>query len=183
MGKYGRGDDGKSSVLSSRDRIWKDDIVFDALGNLDELNSFLGLAISFCDKSSHEEIRNILLNIQGHIFKIGGMVSSFGSKEFNLVTKLNSEDLEFVEIKNREIEGKLEELRNFILPGGSRLSSILHVCRTVCRRSERSLVPLTRDRSFPDIAIKYINRLSTLLFNLARYANKLDGFEDVIWKS
>ncbi|MGQ4892847.1 MAG: cob(I)yrinic acid a,c-diamide adenosyltransferase [Candidatus Njordarchaeia archaeon] len=182
MGKYGSGDSGKSSTLASGGRIWKDSLIFHAIGDLDELNSFIGLAVSFCEGEKFGEIRDILVGIQSDIFKIGGMINAYGSNFYDKVEKIDEEDLKRIKDGVNFFKVKLEELHHFILPGGSKLASFLHVARAVCRRAERSLVALKKEVDFPDIVLRYINRLSTLLFILARYANKLDGFQDVAWK-
>ena len=183
MGSYGSGDDGKSTIIASGNRVWKDALVFQAMGDLDELNSFIGLALSFCGDPKFAEVRNILLDVQRDLFKIGGMVNAFGSDFYEKIDKISEKDLVRIEKIINEKEAELEPLKQFILPGGSNASSFLHVARAVCRRAERSLVALKKEIDFPDIILRYINRLSTLLFVLARYANKLIGVEETKWKS
>lgn len=177
--KYGSGDDGKSSVLGSN-RIWKDDDIFEAIGTVDELNSFIGLARSFCNKS-HGEICKILTKIQKDLFKIGSMLAAFNTSFYERVPKIEEKDVSLIDRETYRIENLVGKLKKFILPGGSKLSSYLHVARAVCRRAERRIVKLKRSKGIPDIILKYLNRLSSLLFHLSRYANKLDGLTDVEW--
>ena len=112
--------------------------------------------------------------MQRDLFIIGSQISSKHSKIF--ITK---ESVTFLEINIDQIENKLNELKNFILPGGAVLASHLHFSRAICRKAERKIVDIL-DGPESEI-LKYINRLSDLLFVLSRYANKLDGIEDKMW--
>ncbi len=183
MWKYGRGDDGKSETLANmQEKLWKDEDIFKAIGDIDELNSYLGLVVSVAKEINPEKlvkVINALITIQKDLFKIGGMVNSYGSKFYEKIEKISDKDLEKLEQFISDFSENLEELKSFILPGGSILASHLHVARTICRRAERSYVTLYRGKKYPKTILTYLNRLSTLLFVIARHVNQLLGFEDV----
>lgn len=183
LAKYGSGDDGKSASLGSSERVWKDEDIFQAIGDIDELNSFIGLTRSFCDKNHLLVIQKTLEAIQRHLFKIGSELSAIQGSYSENIPRITEEDVDFLEEKIHELEEKLPPLKSFIIPSGTKLASLLHVCRTVCRRAERSLVKLHRKKSLPPELLKYINRLSSLFFILARYANVVEGEREEIWES
>ncbi len=183
MWKYGRGDDGKSETLASmQDKLWKDDNVFKAIGDIDELNSYLGLTVSVAKETDPEKLEKVvstLITIQRDLFKIGGMINSYGSNFYEKIEKISEEDLEKLDRYINDFSSNLKALKSFILPGGSTLASHLHVARTICRRAERSYVTLYREKNYPKSILVYLNRLSTLLFIMARHVNQLMGFKDV----
>ncbi len=181
--KYGSGDDGKSTYIASEKRIWKDDELFEAVGEIDELNSFIGLARSIAQEKKMGEIDLILKEIQNHLLKIGGEINTIGSKYYEKVPKLSERDFQFLENEINRIESQLPELKSFILPSGSKLASVLHICRTVCRRAERRVVSFHKKKEIPSLILRYLNRLSTLFFILARYVNYIEKYEEEIWKT
>jgi len=183
LSKYGSGDDGKSIYIASKERIWKDDVFFETIGEIDELNSFIGLARSIAQEKKLDEVNLILKKIQNHLLKIGGEINTIGSEYYEKVPKLSENDLQFLENQIDRLEKNLPELKNFILPSGSKLASILHVCRTVCRRAERRVVGFHKKRKIPELILRYFNRLSTLFFILARYVNYIEEYEEEIWKT
>lgn len=166
----GKGDEGRTHF--GKISLPKDDLVFEALGNLDELNSVIG----WCRAKSRKKIGGILKNIQKDLFIIQGEIASAKFK-FPVAQKIKNSHISSLEAIISEIGHKLPEIKNFVIPGSNEFSACLDVARTVTRRAERSIVRLKRGIS-PDI-VAYLNRLSSLLFVLARYANhKLKIKED-----
>jgi cob(I)alamin adenosyltransferase len=151
-----------------------------AYGTIDELNSSIGVALAACE---HEEISRPLKRIQAELFIAGAdLATELSAKGGARVPRIQKEDTQELEKMIDELQGKLPKLKSFILPGGSRLSSSLHLSRAVCRRAERSVVTLGRTERINPEVVPYLNRLSTYLFNLARYSNVLEKVEDEVWR-
>ncbi len=167
-----KGDKGKTSIIGG-ERVDKDDLRVESYGNVDELNSVLGLLTSMTDVHKDK-----LQLIQSTLFEIG---SELASVEYRKVVR--TEDIEELEKWIDEMSLELIPLRSFILPGGSQASSVAHIARTVARRTERSVVRLMKTTEIPEEIVAYVNRLSDYLFVLARYINQSQGVPDVEWKS
>ena len=166
------GDDG-STGLGDGKRTSKDSLRIHVIGDVDELNSLLGLLR--CEPMP-ESLQNELLIIQHGLFDLGGELSIPG---YEIMKGLHVEKLdELLQKYNKD----LPPLKEFILPGGSRAASIAHVCRSVCRRAERSLVALGNEEEVGEQARQYLNRLSDLLFVLAREFNRQTTGSDVFWE-
>jgi cob(I)alamin adenosyltransferase len=172
------GDAGDTNLLG-KSKLTKSETVFEVLGSIDELNANLG----FLHKTRIKKIKEITISIQNDLFLIGALVAgrAKSNKDFDfLLTRVHE-----IESAIDQVEEKLPKLVNFILPGGTETSSRLHLCRVVCRRTERCLVHYykTEKKVLGENAVlTYINRLSDLLFVLARYANNTSGVMDTIWK-
>ena len=167
------GDDGTTG-LGDGSRINKDSLRVDAMGDVDELNSVIGIMMS---KSVPLRLVDILTKIQHDLFNVGGEICIPG---FVMLEGSKIDDLEqAIDSFNAE----LEPLKEFILPGGTETAAYCHLARTVCRRAERKLVQLHRNEKVTDISLRYLNRLSDLLFVLCRILNKEAGFNDVLWKN
>ena len=164
------GDDG-STGLAGNVRVHKDHPRVEAMGDVDELNSHLGLLLT---ETLPEEIRVLLTTIQHHLFDLGGELAM---PEFNGITE---EKLAMLDKTIEQHNATLPPLKEFVLPGGNRASAQAHVSRTVCRRAERHLVVLARSEAVSPLLVQYLNRLSDLLFVLARALNQAD--EPVQWK-
>ena len=174
----GFGDKGKTRLYGG-EVVAKDHPRVEIYGTLDELNSWLGLIVV---TENDDEIKNALTKIQNHIFDISSLIATPDDKNRNqLKNKINKFDFHFIEELIDQINEKLNPLQNFILPGGSILSSYYHISRTICRRAERSLIQLFERKEIENDILIYLNRLSDLLFILARYANKSNGVSDTIW--
>lgn len=174
------GDEGETSLFGGK-RVWKNDSRLIAYGTVDELNSTIGLAIS---ESIPLELIEVLKSIQNELFTIGSdLATPFdkGNKGF-VIPRINEEYVENLEKIIDRFDAKLPELKNFILPGGTKGASIIHMARTVCRRCEREVVALSKIEQINLVVEKYLNRLSDLLFVLARYENFSAGIPDVDWK-
>jgi cob(I)alamin adenosyltransferase len=174
------GDKGETSILTG-ERVLKSSPIIEAYGTIDELNSFIGLAAS---EVKNGEIKQLLEKIQNQLFLVGADLASPDKKgnkkleEFRIPKEFYREAEEAID----HFESGLEELKNFILPGGSKASGILHICRTIARRAERKTVGLKKKVNVEENIIIFLNRLSDLFFVLARYENKTSGILDVIWK-
>jgi len=176
---YTRGGDKGETSLYGSGRVPKESARVEAYGTIDELNSCIGLAVSICD---HEEISRPLKEIQSKLFTAGADLASYLEGGKTTVTRIVKEDTANLEEMIDSLRRELPELKSFILPGGSHLSSSLHLARSVCRRAERRTVALSRSEKINPELIPFLNRLSTYLFNLARYANRLEGQKDEAWK-
>lgn len=175
-----QGDDG-STGLASGARVGKDDPQVDAYGDVDELNSFLGAALA---AGVADDAREVLERIQSELFNLGGELSLIGADPAKRPPSLvQPRHVERLERECDRFNEPLGPLTNFILPGGSPGAAALNVARAVCRRAERKCVALARTRPVPPEAIQYLNRLSDLLFILARHENRARGVADVLWKT
>ena len=172
------GDDGTTGLFAG-DRVAKDHPRICAYGTVDELNSVLGLAILELTSNS-PELKEIFGRLQNELFVLGGDLATPTQTEYP-VPRIESEHVEQIEKDIDLLESDLEPLKQFVLPGGSRLSALLHLARTVCRRAEREMIRLQREEKVGELAMIYLNRLSDLLFVMARKANADEGIKDVPW--
>lgn len=176
------GDQGETSLVGGQ-RVSKATQRIDLYGEVDELNSCLGMLVSLIP--TYKEIKRDLLFIQGQIFRLGSQLASTvdDREKFNLPS-LDKSIIAFLEEKIDEMNDQLPQLRNFILPGGSLSSAQAHICRTVARRVERGIVHFKSMENDPvlDEALMFMNRLSDYIFILGRYLNQKDGGEENIWK-
>lgn len=168
------GDQGKTK-LAQGDSVYKNELIINAIGDIDELNSVLGVCISSCND---ENIINEIKNIQNDLFNIGGEISLNDSSK-NL---LKDDSLSFLDNRIKELNVSLEPLEEFILPGGNSFSSNLHLARAIARRSERSIVDLYIKDLENNNIVKYLNRLSDYLFVLSRFYNKKNNIDENMWK-
>jgi len=166
------GDTG-TTVLGDGSRVAKDSPRIEAIGAVDELNSTLGLLLA---EAPPVGIAALLLEVQHDLFDLGGELSIPG------YTALTDEQVLRIEAAVEEFNADLPPLKEFILPGGSRVAALAHVCRTVCRRAERAVVNLAQAETVSDPLRRYLNRLSDLLFVLARSLNRAAGQPDVLWR-
>ena len=176
----GFGDKGKTSLFGG-EVVNKDNMRIETYGTLDELNSVIGLLAA---KNTDEPTQKILLRIQNEIFIMSSEIATPNAdQQKKLKNLISDEHIKTIEKTIDEITEQLEPLKNFILPGGSESAALAHVARTICRRAERSLTKLIDQIQMRGELLVYINRLSDLLFVLARYLNKLCNQPDIIWKS
>ena len=170
------GDDGTTGLQGGK-RISKSSIRIKAYGAVDELNAVIGHILS---NKFDDELEELLKNIQNELFVAGADLSNPDS-----LSKENRVTLEMVENIEKNIdrlENELPPITNFILPGGHKLASLIHMARTITRRAETQVIALDEKEPVNEECKKYLNRLSDLLFVIARVVNKKKGFEDVIWK-
>ncbi|MFH0713856.1 MAG: cob(I)yrinic acid a,c-diamide adenosyltransferase [Candidatus Micrarchaeota archaeon] len=167
------GDKGETS-LANGGRVKKTNPRIAAVGDIDELNSFIGLAKTYCrDKRECE----LLLGIQRDLFTIGAQIA-----QVQYITAITGKEVERLEKAIDAATEKCRPLGGFILPGGSRYAALLHVCRTVCCRTERSVVSLNENAVVDENLAIYLNRLSDLFFALARKTNADENIVETEWK-
>lgn len=175
------GDAGETSLLGGK-RVSKSCIEMGAIGEVDELNTAVGLLIAELEPSVFAEELNKLTHIQHLLFNLGGMIAAVQTDLISVptVTTAHVEELEaWIDAMDKE----LTPLAQFILPGGHRAAGRSFMARAICRRAERSVVTLRQRYEDLDPTIQqFLNRLSDLLFVLGRYINKKYGVEDVAWK-
>ena len=171
------GDDGKTSLFDNS-RVWKSHQRIMSYGAVDELNSALGIAISL---DLDIEVKNILVQIQNDLFVVGSDLANPDMSKTDI--RVSETMIEFLEEKIDTAESELPDLTSFILPGGTLFASILHLSRTIARRAETHVVALSQDEEISKNKLVYLNRLSDLLFVLARSVNKRKNISDIIWKS
>jgi cob(I)alamin adenosyltransferase len=172
------GDKGETTLFGGK-RVPKDETRVEAYGTVDELNSHLG----FCLLSmKNQSSVNLIDRIQRDLFAIGAMLASPDKSQLDEKSKLTESSVDYLERNIDNIEKQLQPIQAFILPGGSEPAARFHVARAVCRRAERKVVALLRKEEVDPVIVKYLNRLSSLLFVLARYENKLAGKTDTFWK-
>ncbi|MBZ4188200.1 cob(I)yrinic acid a,c-diamide adenosyltransferase [Niabella beijingensis] len=173
------GDKGKTALIGGT-KVSKAHLRIEAYGNVDELNSFIGL----CSDALHDAAgKKILQEIQDRLFTAGAVLAQDPGKHTKMqLPDLHETDIELLEQEIDRMTAVLPEMKSFIVPGGSIAVSYLHVARCICRRAERSCVRLQEEEPVAEIVIKYLNRLSDYLFTLARYTGHLAGIADIPWR-
>jgi cob(I)alamin adenosyltransferase len=169
------GDAGQTGVIGGR--VDKDDDRVEAYGTVDELNCFVGQAVSLMGDARYDGLREDLVEIQQEIFDCGSDLALL--KQELRPYKVTADMVDRLEAWIDQYDKEAPEISRFILPGGCAASSALHVCRTVCRRAERRIVTLARTQEINPEVRRYINRLSDLFFTVARAANVRAGVPDV----
>jgi cob(I)alamin adenosyltransferase len=178
---YTKTGDSGSTGLFGGGRVPKDDIRVRAYGDVDELNAAIGMARSV---EMMPRIDEVLVPIQRDLFAIGALLATPDRERMEKhLSKARIDEGRIAELEHAIDDGEreLEPLTAFILPGGTPKAAALHVARTVCRRAERSVVSLQHEVELPPLAVIYLNRLSDLLFSLARVANRRAGAGEVTW--
>jgi len=175
------GDDGTTRLFGNA-QVSKDDARVEAYGDVDELNSAIGVARTAC---TFEEISAVLDVVQNRLFDVGADLATPRSEDgsdpahiYRIAPEDSSELEHFIDLTCEP----LPAMRQFVLPGGAELAARLHLARTICRRTERRCVKLSHGAAGIGAIIIYLNRLSDLLFALARRANQLAGVTDVAWR-
>lgn len=173
-----KGDNGFTFLPKVGKKLLKSDLVFEVLGTFDEL----GVCLGFLHTARLNDIRKVSVEVQKDLLSLGSLIIS--------QEKISDVNIKHWEKRVKELEevidyfeAKTDPLKSFILPGGCRESSFLHLSRVVCRRLERLVVMYTKKRKDMVFIVKYSNRLSDLLFVMARYVNKKLGFKDMIWEN
>jgi cob(I)alamin adenosyltransferase len=166
--------DAGTTGLGNNQRVSKNSLRVHAMGEVDELNSNIGVLL--CEEMP-QDVRGVMVEIQHQLFNLGGELSIPG---FEL---LKDEAVQALDAALETYNAQLPKLEEFILPAGTRGAALSHVCRTVARRAERAVVALGNEEAIGDAPRQYLNRLSDLMFVLARVLNRMDGGDDVYWKS
>lgn len=170
---YTRTGDNGTTGLGDGTRVGKDHARVEAYGDVDELNSVLGMLLA---QEIADDLRGYLTDIQHELFDLGGELCIPGR------TALVADQVTRLETILDSLNADLEPLKEFILPGGAETAALCHLARTVCRRAERRVIALSRTEPVSDTAIKYLNRLSDLLFVMARAFNRRAQRPDVLWQ-
>lgn len=169
------GDEGKTSFFNG-DRVSKDDPRIEAYGVIDELNSCIGVSVSLIDD---DMVSDILVDVQNDLFTLGSELASLTSEESSDMPEVSEDQLNRLEDNIDEVDDELPSQTSFILPGGASGSSFLHFSRSICRRAERRVTTVMDEfESVNPFILKYVNRLSDLLYILARYINKEVGIKE-----
>jgi cob(I)alamin adenosyltransferase len=171
------GDAGETGLFGGP-RVRKDHPRIEAYGTVDELNAVLGVARTH---GPPPELDALLTTIQNQLFDLGAELASPEPQKFN-IAGVGPQQIAALEQAIDRHEADLEPLRQFILPGGSPLAASLHLARTVCRRAERRLLTLAAAETISPNTVVYLNRLSDLLFVLARWSNRRAGIADIPWQ-
>lgn len=167
------GDEGQTG-LGDGSRVPKDALRVEAYGTVDELNSAIGTVLAF---DPPDAVAKCLLEVQHDLFNVGGELSVPG---YHII---NAEDITRLEQELDEFNNTLPPLKEFILPGGNKAASLCHLSRTICRRAERRVVTLMGEELVSPELLRYLNRLSDLLFVLARVLARVNGGSEVLWRN
>ena len=174
------GDKGTTSLIGGT-RVKKSDIRIESYGTVDELNSFIGLLATYVDE---KETTDLLAEIQNVLFNVGCNLAMGESFKKEIKESVVADALiEHVENAIDRMQAAIPELKNFVIPGGSRSASTAHVCRTVCRRAERLIIALGESSEVDRNLMAYVNRLSDYFFVLSRYLNNIEKVDEKIWQN
>lgn len=174
------GDDGTTGLVGGA-RVPKDSLRVEAYGDIDELNSLLGWARTLSERERVETLTEKLSAIQNTLFDLGSELATPPGSEWPGMSVAQENHSRVLESWIDQLMEGIPELRSFVLPGGSELNSVLHVARTVCRRAERSALRLSRTEQVSKFVIMYINRLSDLLFAMARFESHRSKKPEYLW--
>jgi cob(I)alamin adenosyltransferase len=178
---YTRRGDGGQTDLFGGERVAKDALRVEAYGAVDELNASLGVVAA---ATSESDLRALIAELQSLLFALGGTLATPdpAHRARSGLPGPTQDDVDALEQRIDAFEAELAPLKRFVLPGGTAAAAALHVARTVCRRAERRSVQLARDEDVDATCIAFLNRLSDLLFVMARVANRRAGVPDVEWE-
>jgi cob(I)alamin adenosyltransferase len=184
---YTRTGDGGRTRLVGGAEVAKDARRIEAYGTIDELNAVLGLARTFNEpdvptRPASARLDEVLRRLQNELFDLGSELATPPDAVYQGMYRVGAEEVTALERLIDACQEDLEPLASFILPGGGRVAAFLHQARTVCRRAEREIVALTRDEPVGEWPVKYVNRLSDLLFVLARWIGRQRGEPEYLWE-
>jgi cob(I)alamin adenosyltransferase len=178
------GDQGQTHLAGGQ-RVAKDSARIECYGTVDELNAFVGMAaISAATpgNASVSALVPILRRVQHELFNLGSILATQPEDVHPKQARVTAVEVHQLETEIDGMNADLEPLRSFVLPGGTRLNTELHACRTICRRAERLAVALAREETIPQETIQYLNRLSDAFFVWSRWANHVLGVPEVLWE-
>ena len=173
---YTKTGDGGDTALGDGERVLKDSLRVSAYGNVDELNASIGIITLY----ANTELKRKLKNIQNDLFDIGADLCVPIAEKNKDRLRLSTNQIETLELEIDEMNSILEPLNSFVLPGGCRSATFLHMARTICRRAERSVVSLRSQEKINDNTLVYLNRLSDWLFVASRVENQ-ENSSEVLW--
>jgi cob(I)alamin adenosyltransferase len=180
------GDKGATALVGGK-RVAKDSARIEAYGTIDELNSVIGLARVFNEErlsagAAHQWLDAVLRDLQDELFDLGSELATPDDFTYDGMYRVGPSEVKKLEALIDECQKELEPLPSFILPGGGRIAAYLHQSRTVCRRAERDILRLSRAEALSEWPLKYVNRLSDLLFVLSRWIGKKSGEPEYLWQ-
>lgn len=176
-----KGDSGETSLLGGR-RTRKDSTRIEVIGQIDELNSIIGWAVTLAYTKQTRFLRQRLRAVQNELFNVGCLIATPSGRRIPGAVEIGEQHLNQLEVWIDEAAEELPELTNFILPGGNHLSAVLHIARSVCRRAERNTVRLAAEEKIPPLVLAYLNRLGDWLFMAARQAGHLGPDPEIRWQ-
>lgn len=180
---YTRTGDGGETALVGGQRVPKDHDRIEAYGTVDELNSFVGLArVAAQESPATAPLAERFRRVQHQLFNLGSALSTLPADLRPGQPRVTDQDIAGLEAEMDRLTAELLPLRSFVLPGGSRLNALLHVCRTVARRAERIAVGLQRTEGGVEVEVRYLNRLSDAFFVWGRWSAKALGHDEVLWQ-
>jgi len=174
------GDQGQTHLAGGQ-RVPKDALRIECYGTVDELNAFVGMACISAGESV-PVLAPILRRVQHELFNLGSILATKPEDVHPKQARITEVEIRQLETEIDAMNADLAPLRSFVLPGGTRLNTELHVCRTVCRRAERLAVGLAREEQIPPEIIQYLNRLSDAFFVWSRWVNHSLGFAEILWE-
>jgi len=174
------GDQGETHLAGGQ-RVAKDSLRIACYGTVDELNAFVGMA-GVSAAESVPELAAILRRVQHELFNLGSILATKPADVHPKQARITPAEIDQLEREIDRMNADLAPLRSFVLPGGSRLNTELHACRTICRRAERAAVSLAREEEVPPEAIQYLNRLGDAFFVWSRWVNHVLGVPEVLWE-
>ena len=180
------GDKGKTRLAGGQ-QVWKDSLRVEAYGDVDELNSTIGVVRAFNAESvgvrpSADRLEEELRWMQNKLFDVGGLLATASGQTFKNMPTVAARDVTRLEKLMDRCQKDLPPLKEFILPGGGKISSLLHQARTICRRAERLCVRLGREEPLDPSLVRFLNRLSDTLFVLARWMAKQQSEPEFLWE-
>jgi cob(I)alamin adenosyltransferase len=174
------GDQGQTHLAGGQ-RVSKDSLRIECYGTVDELNAFTGMA-AISAAESVPSLAPILRRVQHELFNLGSILATKPEDVHPNQARVTEIEIRQLETEIDRMNPVLAPLRSFVLPGGTRLNTELHACRTICRRAERIAVALAREEPLPPEAIQYLNRLSDAFFVWSRWVNHMLGVPEVLWE-
>jgi cob(I)alamin adenosyltransferase len=174
------GDQGQTHLAGGQ-RVSKDSARIECYGTVDELNAFTGMA-AISAAESVPSLVPILRRVQHELFNLGSILATLPEDVHPNQARVTEIEIRQLESEIDRMNAALAPLRSFVLPGGTRLNTELHACRTICRRAERIAVALSREEPIPPEAVQYLNRLSDAFFVWSRWVNHVLGVAEVLWE-
>ncbi len=184
---YTRTGDAGRTRLAGGQQVWKNSLRVEVYGTIDELNAIVGVVRAFNadtkgEKTVISRLERELRWIQNKLFDAGGILATAPGQTFKNMPRITAQDVKRLEQMIDHCQKDLAPLREFILPGGGKVTAFLHQARTVCRRAERKCVRLSREEQIEPVIVKFLNRLSDTFFVLARWVGKMHGDPELLWE-